>query len=124
MQDDTSRLPLSWNDRVMQGVGYFEKFGGRCQLVLTDTYFGWRSQWLLPFLANYYSVIPLAHIRSVTFSQKFEVFGSCVGAQLITDLPNEEMKVIRGDFGSPHRWVRAFKDVGIPVIGEECASAR
>src|SRR5260370_14159876 len=95
-----SRLRIPLDERLLQGVGYFEQFGGPCQLVLTEEYLAWRSQWMPPFLAQYYSVIPLAYIRVVTFSQKYELFGSCVGVEFVPDLPNAQMKVTLGNLGS------------------------
>lgn len=99
-------------------VGYSETLGSRCYLVLTQDYFGWRSNFLpdftLLFASPEFQAIPLAVIERVVLAVSLPGHSALLSIHC-TDCAEPLEFSIR----FPYRWVTVLQRSGLAVVGAD-----
>src|SRR5262249_49616480 len=115
-KDDLEKIPR--RDRWLQTVGYSPATSQSCYLVLSNRYFGWypcqRVVYLPFFFPEEYYTIPLSSVERVEFRHT-----PTNSIRIHTRAPESETSVLEMQVPYPHLFVRAFRDLGIPLIGAE-----
>jgi hypothetical protein len=123
MLQQAELVRIRWQDCILQDVACSPALfpAGQGYIVLTDNFLGWRSSalpWNFPLLfPREYSVLPLASITHVNVH--VENLGTEKTVRIHYESGNGETELIELQVGWLHRWVRAFRILGIPVSGGE-----